>query len=139
MRKLTSHRSLKWNRWKVAALVCVATALLCVLLVDFVQRPRSRKLCVAVLHEDCIRCDNGYDNFRQTVRVASSDDVERLELAPYAGGKMAVHVLDGCSLTEESLSRLRAWAMTNGLVEVNIVRSHATPRGSARAPSGWHD
>jgi hypothetical protein len=123
----------------VAALVCVVAALLCVSLVDFVQRPRSRKLCVAVLYEDCIRCDNGYDNFRQTVRVASSDDVERLELAPYAGGKMAVHVLDDCSLTEETLSRLRAWAMTNGLVEVNIVHSRATLRGSARTPSGGHD
>ena len=116
---------------KIAATIvmfAVCAASLCSVLVDMVRRQRSREHCVAVLYEDCIRCDNGIDHYRQTVKIESPDDVERLELAPYAGGRMFIHITDNCRLPDEILVRLRDWATTNGLSEVSIIRNHATLR-----------
>ena len=66
--------------------------------------------------------------YRQTVKIESPDDVERLELSPYAGGRMFIHVTDTCRLSDEILARLRDWATTNGLSEVSIIRNHETLR-----------
>ena len=110
-------------------MLAASAALICGVLVDVVRRQHSRERCVAVLYEDCIRCDNGIDCYRQTVKIESLDDVERLELAPYAGGRMFIHVTDTCRLPDEILVRLRDWATTNGLSEVRIIRNHETLRG----------
>ena len=110
-------------------MLVVSAASICYVLVDVWRRQRSREQCVAVLYEDCIRCDNGVDHYRQTVKIESPDDVERLELAPYAGGRMFIHITDNCRLSDEILARLRDWATTNGLSEVSIIRNHATLRG----------
>ena len=111
------------------AMLAVSAASICYVLVDMVRRNHSRECCVAVLYEDCIRCDNGIDHYRQTVKIESPNDVERLELAPYAGGRMLIHVTGTCRLSDEILARLCDWATTNGLSEVSIIRNHATLRG----------
>jgi len=113
-------------------MIAVIVAALCCVLADMKRRRRSREVCVAVLYEDCIRCDNGVDHYRQTVKVESPADIERLELAPYAGGRMFVHIADNCRLADETVARLRDWATTNGLAEVSIVRSGATLRGTEK-------
>ena len=110
-------------------MLVVSAASICYVLVDVWRRQHSREQCVAVLYEDSIRCDNGIDYYCQTVKIESPDDVERLELAPYAGGRMFIHVTDTCRLSDETLVRLRDWATTNGLSEVSIIRNHATLRG----------
>ena len=110
------------------AMLAVSAASICFVLVDVWRRQHSREQCVAVLYEDCIRCDNGIDYYRQTVKIESPDDVERLELSPYAGGRMFIHVTDTCRLSDELLARLRDWATTNGLSEVSIIRNHETLR-----------
>ena len=110
------------------AMLAVSAAMICYVLVDVWRRQHSREQCVAVLYEDCIRCDNGIDYYRQTVKIESPDDVERLELSPYAGGRMFIHVTDTCRLSDEILARLRDWATTNGLSEVSIIRNHETLR-----------
>ena len=112
----------------VIAMTLAIVALLGQVLVDVVRRQRSREVCVAVLYENYIRCDNGVDHYRQTVRIESPTDVERLELAPYAGGRMCIDVTDNCRLSEETLTRLRDWAATNGLAEIHF-RSNVTLRG----------
>ena len=120
-----------WEKAKITATIvmfAVCAALICDVFVAVVRRQRSREQCVAVLYEDCIRCDNGIDHYRQTVKIESPDDVERLELAPYAGGRMFIHVTDTCRLSDEILVRLRDWATTNGLSEVRIIRNHETLR-----------
>ena len=71
-------------------MLAVSAAMICYVLVDVARRLHSRERCVAVLYEDSIRCDNGVDHYRQTVKIESPDDVERLELAPYAGGPDSV-------------------------------------------------
>ena len=111
------------------AMFAVSVASICYVPVDVWRRQHSREQCVAVLYEDSIRCDNGIDHYCQTVKIESHDDVERLELAPYAGGRMFIHVTDNCRLPDEILARLRDWAATNGLSEVSIIRNHATLRG----------
>ena len=111
------------------AMLAVSVASICYVLVDVWRRQHSREQCVAVLYEDSIRCDNGIDYYRQTVKIESPDDVERLALAPYAGGRMFIHVTDTCRLSDEVLVRLRDWATTNGLSEVRIIRNHETLRG----------
>ena len=110
-------------------MIAVIAAALCCVLADMKRRQRSREVCVAVLYEDCIRCDNGIDYYRQTVKIESPDDVERMELSPYAGGRMFIHVTDTCRLSDEILARLRDWATTNGLSEVRIIRNHETLHG----------
>ena len=121
----------QWRAKISAAVLMIAViAALCCVLADMMRRQRSRAVCVAVLYEDCIRCDNGVDHYRQTVKVESPADVERLELAPYAGGRMFVHVADNCRLADETVARLRDWATTNGLAEVSIIRRHVTLRGT---------
>ena len=107
-------------------MLAVSAAMICYVLVDVARRLHSRERCVAVLYEDSIRCDNGVDHYRQTVKIESPDDVERLELAPYAGGRMFVHVTDTCRLSDETLVRLRDWATTNGRL------SRAMPRRPPR-------
>ena len=112
----------------VIVMLAVSAASICFVLVDVWRRQHSREQCVAVLYEDSIRCDNGIDHYRQTVKIESPDDVERLELAPYAGGRMFIHVTDTCRLPDEILARLCDWATTNGLSEVSIIRNHETLR-----------
>ena len=109
-------------------ILAVSVASICYVPVDVWRRQHSREQCVAVLYEDSIRCDNGFDHYCQTVKIESHDDVERLELAPYAGGRMFIHVTDNCRLPDEILARLRDWATTNGLSEVSIIHNHATLR-----------
>ena len=55
----------------VIAMTLAIVALLGQVLVDVVRRQRSREVCVAVLYENYIRCDNGVDHYRQTVRIES--------------------------------------------------------------------
>ena len=117
-------------------ILAVIAVPLCYVLVDVVRRHHSREQCVAVLYEDCIRCDNGVDHYRQTVKIESPDDVERLELAPYVGGRMFVHITDNCRLPDEILARLHDWATTNGLAEVSIIRNYATLRGKDNPTAG---
>ena len=118
------------------AMLAVSAAMICYVLVDVARRLHSRERCVAVLYEDSIRCDNGIDHYRQVVKIESPDDVERLELAPYAGGRMFIHVTDTCRLSDETLVRLRDWATTNGLSEVSIIRNHATLHGTDSSTTG---
>ena len=119
--------SVNKKRMKIAAtiaMLAVSAAMICYVLVDVARRLHSRERCVAVLYEDSIRCDNGIDHYRQVVKIESHDDVERLELAPYAGGRMFIHVADSCRLSDEVLARIHDWAITNGLSEVSSIRNH---------------